>query len=446
MLIDDRSPVTSLSEYLDRGGGNAYIRARSMPPDAVIEELRVAGLRGRGGAGFPTAIKWRSIRDSVCERKFVCCNAAEGEPGTFKDRFLLRHNPYLVLEGLAIAAQVLGAEAAYMATKQSFTRELEGLERAYAEMKDATPMMERVEIVRGPDEYLFGEEKALLEVVEGGLPLPRVFPPYMHGLFTGTYGGPDDRHNNPTVVNNAETLAHVTNILGRGVQWFRATGTEATPGTTIFTVSGDVRRPTVVELPMGTSLRTLIEEHAGGPVGPPIKAVFPGVAAPVITPDMLDTPLDFDALRAAGSGLGSGGFVVFDESACMVRAAYLFSHFLHVESCNQCAPCKLGSSEISKRLRALLAGSAHRHDFEEIHQIAGWVTGGHRCGLAVSEQVVMSSIVERLPEDFEAHLEHRCTLRHDLILPKLLDYEPGRGFTYDANYAHKKTDWTYAPA
>ncbi|MFA7248290.1 MAG: NADH-ubiquinone oxidoreductase-F iron-sulfur binding region domain-containing protein [Dehalococcoidia bacterium] len=446
MLIDEQGPVTSLTDYLDRGGGEGYIRARSMNPDDVIGMLRAAGLRGRGGAGFPTAIKWQGIRDSECERHFICCNAAEGEPGTFKDRFLIRHNPYRMLEGLAIAQHVLNAETAYVVTKASYAPEIERIERAYEEMKFATPMMDHVELVYGPDEYLFGEEKALVSVVDGGLPMPRVFPPYMQGLFSGAWAGPDERHNNPTVVNNVETLSHVANIVKNGPQWFRAEGTPTTPGTMIFCVSGDVKQPNVLELPLGVTLRELIYEHGGGPRGQRVKMVFPGVAGPLVTEAMLDTPLDFDALRNAGSGLGSGGFIVADNTACAVQAAYVFSHFLSIESCNQCTSCKLGSREITQRLRALLDGRARRDDVEEILDIASWVTGGHRCALPVSEQLVISAFIERFPDDFRAHLDGVCNLRHDMTIPKMKDYEPGRGFTYDEKYALKQPDWTYLKA
>ncbi|HYN16889.1 MAG TPA: SLBB domain-containing protein, partial [Actinomycetes bacterium] len=309
-------PVDGLDDYLARGGGRAIELARSMGPDAVLAELRRSGLRGRGGAGFPTATKWQAIRAHPCPTRYVIGNAAEGEPGTFKDRLLLRHNPYQVLEGLAVAALTVGAADAVVALKRSFQRELRGLRRALAELR-AGSMLDgvRLKLVAGPDEYLFGEEKALLEVVEGNDPLPRIFPPYQVGLYAQR-GSP-----NPTLVNNAETLANVPLILREGADRFRERGPAGCPGTMLFTVSGDVRRPGVYELAMGTPLRALLEEAGGGAGAEgPLKAVFAGVSARPITPDRFDTPLDFESMRAIGSGLGSGGFVAYGSSTCIVKA------------------------------------------------------------------------------------------------------------------------------
>jgi NADH:ubiquinone oxidoreductase subunit F (NADH-binding) len=280
--------------------------------------------------------------------------------------------------------------------------------------------------------------------VEGGLPLPRVLPPYLHGLFTGAVGGPSETLNHPTVVNNVETLAHVTHIVRRGAEWFRSRGTADTPGTMVFTVSGDVQRPIVTEQPLGITLRDLIHEVAGGPPsGRRVKAVLPGAGA-VLTEPRLDTPLEFGAMRRAGSGLGSGGFIVYDDSECMVQALYTFSRFLYVESCNQCPPCKTGSRWITERLERLLAGEAERHHLDEIHAATTWVTNAARCYLASSESIVTASIMDAFPEEFEAHLTGTCSLRHDLIVPKMLDYVPGQGFVYDETYSRKQPDWTYA--
>ncbi len=436
-------PVTSLAEHRRRGGVAAYEQVARSDPDEIIDVIRRAGLRGRGGAGFPTAFKWQSLRRSDAHTKYVVCNGAEGEPGTFKDRMLLRHNPYQAIEGLAIAAQVIGAKGAFIGVKKAFAPMLAGLDRALRELRDETRMASNIEIVWGPDEYLFGEEKALLAVIEGGLPLPRVLPPYLHGLFTGAYGGPSEEESNPTCVNNVETLSHVPQIIARGPEWFRSFGTADTPGTMVFTVLGDVRRPVVRELPLGLTLRALIDAAGGVAEGRAVKAVFPGLASRVITADRLDTPLGFDAMRDAGSALGSGGFIVFDDRACMVKAAEMFSHFLHVESCNQCPPCKLGSGRISERLERMMTGAAHPHEVEEIAETATWVTNGQRCYLATSEQAVVGSILDAFPDEFAAHLSGTCRRRHDLVLPKITDYRPGEGFTFDEEYGRKQPDWTY---
>ncbi|HEY8692638.1 MAG TPA: NADH-ubiquinone oxidoreductase-F iron-sulfur binding region domain-containing protein, partial [Chloroflexota bacterium] len=389
-------------------------------------------------------VKWAGVRSDPATTRYICCNGAEGEPGTFKDRYLLRHDPYQVIEGLAIAAYAIGATGAYLCIKRRFEPEVVALQRALDELRASTQIADGIELVLGPDEYLFGEEKALLEVVEGALPLPRVFPPRMHGLFSGPFGGPSEELNHPTVVNNVETLAHVTHIVRRGAAWYRGFGSADTPGTMVFTVSGDVKRPLVEELPLGLTLGYLLFEAAGGPLpGRHVKAVLPGAGA-VLTAPQWDTPLGFDAMRAAGSGLGSGGFVVYDDSACMVQALYTFSRFLYVESCNQCPPCKTGSRWITERLERLLRGIAQQHDLDEMYAASTWVTNAARCFLASEESIVTASMLAAFPEEFQAHLEATCALRHDLIVPKMTDYVPGEGFVYDRDYIRKQPDWTYA--
>ena len=292
-------------------GGKALVAALGSSPQAVIEEVNRSGLRGRGGAGFPTGVKWETVRSDPCPTKFVVCNAADGEPGTFKDRWLQRHNPYQVLEGIAIAALAVGASRAFIAIKRTFEREIGLLRRAIAEMRGSEMLgLVPIEIVSGPDEYLFGEEKALLEVIEGNDPLPRILPPYQVGLFAR------QRSTNPTVVNNVETLANVPHIIREGAEWFHSFGTETSPGTMVFTLCGDVLRPGIYELPLGLPLRTLLFDVGGGsPPGRAVKAVFPGASNTILTPDRFDTSLDFDSMRAVGSALGSAGFVVYDESA-----------------------------------------------------------------------------------------------------------------------------------
>lgn len=447
ILLPESGPVDNLDAYLAHGGGEAYARALVSDPDGIVDELRRAGLRGRGGAGFPTALKWSGVRADSAPVKFVCANAAEGEPGTFKDRFLLRMNPYQVIEGLAIAQHVIGARRAYLCVKGAPANEIARVRSALDELAAKSDMVEAIELVLGPDEYLFGEEKGLLAVVEGGLPLPRVFPPHIHGLFGRPYSNPSEEAHNPTVVNNVETLAHVTQIVRHGADWFRGFGTSDTPGTMLFTVSGDVQRPRVTELSLGLTLRQLVDDVAGGPPsGRRVKAVFPGLANAVLKRDQLGTTLAFDAMRQAGSALGSGGFIVYDESACMVHVAWLFSHFLHVESCAQCPPCKLGSQRITERLARLLDGSGERRDLDEITSTIPWVPNGARCGLATSESVMVESILAAFPQDFEAHLRGGCGLDHNRVLPKMTDYEPSRGFTYDQTYVLKQPDWTYTSA
>jgi NADH-quinone oxidoreductase subunit F len=432
--------MSSFDDYIAAGGGRALPSALERSPQAVIDEVKRSGLRGRGGAGFPTGAKWQAVRSNPCPTKFVVCNAAEGEPGTFKDRWLLRHNPYQVVEGLAIAASVIEAERAFIAIKRAFGREIRVLRRAIAEMKGSDMLGPvPIEIVLGPDEYLFGEEKALLEVIEGNDPLPRILPPYRVGLFASGGSG------NPTVINNVETLANVPHIIAKGAEWFRSFGTETSPGTMVFTLCGDVLRPGVYELPLGLPLRTLLYEIGGGsPEGRALKAVFPGASNAVLSSEQFDTLMDFDSMREVGSGLGSAGFVAYDESACIVRATLAFSRFLYVESCAQCPACKQGSEEISDRLERIERGEGTESDVESALARCLTVTGGGRCALPTGESLLVQSAIHTFEVEFEEHLGRSCPRPRDLPLPKLLDFdEEGGRFIYDERYQLKRPDWTF---
>jgi len=455
-VLLDGDPVTSLAAYQARGGGQAFATAVQVSEDAVIEEITASGLRGRGGGGFPTGRKWSGIRAAGEGRRFAVCNAAEGEPGTFKDRALLRHDPYRVLEGLAIASFAIGAEAAYIATKARYEQEAERLATAIAEIEAVGLFADlKISLVLGPDEYLFGEEKALLEVIEGHDPLPRLLPPYEHGLFatdvqTGWQAieGPSVEGGrgqaNPTLVNNVETLAHVPRILREGAGWFRSMGTAESPGTTVATVVGDVTAPFVGEVELGTPLAELIERAGGVAAGRRVQAVFSGVANAVITGGQLDVPVSYEGLAAIGSGLGSAGFVVYDDTACMVEVARELSRFLYVESCGQCRSCKFGSGEITRTLDVIAAGEGTEHDVEVIGARLLSVTDQTRCYLAAEEQIMISSILRSFPEEFALHLEGRCSVEpRTIFVPKLVEVVDGTA-TYDTRHALKQPDWTFA--
>jgi NADH-quinone oxidoreductase subunit F len=362
------TPVASLEDYLaTETGGLGVQRAQEVGPAATIDEVARSGLRGRGGAGFPTGRKWQSVASAEGTVRYVVCNAAEGEPGTFKDRALMRANPYQLVEGLIIAGFAIGAAETYIALKASFELEYERLARAVAEMQEAGICRDcTVKIVRGPDEYLFGEEKAMLEVIEGAAPMPRLLPPHEHGLFAtapqlgweakGATSTGSRRESNPTLVNNAETLSNIPHILSRGADWFRTMGTAESPGTIVATVVGDVIAPDVGEVEMGVSLSSLIDGVGSGlPKGRRVKAVCSGVANTVVRGDQLDVPISHEGLASIGSGLGSAGFIVYDDTACMVEVARQFSRFLYVESCGQCPPCKTGSGAITACLERIEA-------------------------------------------------------------------------------------------
>ncbi len=457
-LLPDQ-PFNSLEAYVAAGGGQALALARERGPEWTLDQLDRSGLRGRGGAGFPTGRKWRSVFDSGPELgdHFAVVNGAEGEPGTFKDRPLMRANPYQVIEGLSVAATVVGARDAFVAVKASFTREIAALERALREMAEADLLCDApITLIGGPEEYLFGEEKALLEVIEGNDPLPRWLPPYLHGLFAttpqegwGTGNTPTEDPNligsNPTLVSNAETLANVPLILSRGAEWFRSIGTHETPGPLLCSVVGDVEHAGYAEIAPGMTLRDVIDQIGGGVRGGgAVKAVLSGVSNPVLTDKDLDAPVSYEGLDAAGGGLGSAGFIVYDETRSMLSVARMVSRFLYVESCGQCRSCKFGCGEITRRLDKIAEARGEALDFEVIGERLRDVTSQTRCFLAEEEQRVISSLLVKFPEDFVTELEDAPPVE-TLPVPKLVDIHDGVA-VYDERQQRKQPDWTFTAA
>jgi NADH-quinone oxidoreductase subunit F len=437
------TPYASYEAYRKAVGKDAVALARQMTPDVLVEAIHRSGLRGRGGAGFPTGIKWRTLAKHPCPTRYVVCNAAEGEPGTFKDRYLLRNNPYAMLEGLLIAAHVVDAKGTYIAIKMSFVREIERLEQALAEMQKAgvTGSVE-VTVCRGPEEYLFGEEKALLSVIEGEGPFPREAddPPYEHGLFA-TAVSP-----NPALVNNAQTLALVPGIVRAGADSFRALGTSDTPGTLIVTLSGDIVRPGVYELEAGVTLRQLFHEVGAGPrPGRTLRAAISGVSSGILTADQFDTPADFGSLALKGSGLGSAGFVVFDDQASMPRLTQSVARFLYVESCNQCSACKTDLRIASRSLDRIFDPKTASEDLIERALLgAQHAPQGNRCYLPVEGSAFITSAVRKFRGDFLARLAEQNASDREYLVPKIVDFdEGGRTFSYDPMQPLKQPNWTY---
>jgi NADH-quinone oxidoreductase subunit F len=432
-------PFASYRSYRDAVGGGAV--PGSLSPDLVVEQVLRSGLRGRGGAGFPTGIKWRSVQKHACPERYVVCNAAEGEPGTFKDRFLLRRNPYAAIEGMLIAAYAIDAKAVYIAIKASFVKESERLRQALDEMKDVVNGLPVI-LVEGPEEYLFGEEKAMLNVIEGEGPLPREpdDPPYEHGLFA-TVTSP-----NPALVSNVETFAHVPSIIRRGADSFRALGTTDTPGTILFTLSGDLVRPGVYELEAGITLRQLFHEFGGGPrPGRQLRMALSGVSNGVITADRFDTPADFGSLALAQTGLGSAGFVVFDDETDIPRVAQAVARFLYVESCNQCSACKTELGLASQALDAMFDSTKSTAGLIEAAIVsARRAPQGNRCYLPAEGAALIPSLLRSFGPDFEARLASRSAVGDDYVMPKIADFdETTRTFTYDVLQRYKQPNWTY---
>ena len=327
-----------LATYLAGGGYQALAKAlHQHTPDEIIDLVKQSNLRGRGGAGFPTGMKWSFVPKSADKPKYLCCNADEGEPGTFKDRIIMERDPHQLLEGLAISAYAIGAETAYVYIRGEYALAIRRLEQAIAEAHARGYLGPRilgsdfnfvVHIHCGAGAYICGEETAMLDLLEGKRAQPRLKPPFpaVEGLYAS-----------PTVINNVETLACVPHIIARGPDWFRGIGPDKSPGPKLYCMSGQVRKPGLYELPMGIPLRELVQECAGGPLpGRKIKAVIPGgVSAPLIPASGLDVAMDFDSLAAAGSMLGSAGVIVIDDSACMVKVATRIIEFFHHEFLRQ---------------------------------------------------------------------------------------------------------------
>jgi NADH:ubiquinone oxidoreductase subunit F (NADH-binding) len=460
-------PITSLDEYLARGGGAGLEAALSRSPDAIIEELTASGLRGRGGAGFPTGVKWRTVRDyrALDVPSTVVVNGAEGEPGTFKDRTILRINPYPVIEGALIGARAIEADWIVFATKRSFGREAARLKAAIEEVKAAGWADDlRVDVFEGPGEYLYGEETALLETIDGRYPFPRVSPPFRRGdrevvetaADAGSRSGlsahvemaePDGQGDvPPTLVDNLETMANVPRIIGRGASWFRTEGTDQSPGTIVCTVTGHVQRAGVGEVEMGTPLRDVIEAIGGGArPGHRIKAVMTGVSSRVLTGDQLDIPVSYEGMAAAGGGLGSAGFMVFDDSADMTAVAAGASRFLAVESCGQCVPCKIDGLALSGLLEALCRSDARAADLAKVRRLASTVGDRARCSLATQHQDVIGSIIERFGDELEAHVGR---FGEGAVAPVLIaELKDIRGdeAIFDVHHRDKQPDWSYGP-
>jgi len=463
-------PITSLDEYLARGGGVGLEAARDHDPEYIVAELEASGLRGRGGAGFPTGIKWRTVREfgSPDLATTVIVNGAEGEPGTFKDRTILARDPYVVIEGALIAAWTVGANDIIFGLKKAFGPVVARMQSAVDEVVAAgwaDGMALR--IFEGPHEYLYGEETALLETIEGRYPFPRVSPPYRRGEVevvetdadatsrsglsahvemadvAGQTGAP------PALVDNVETMANIPRIISRGAAWFRTEGTERSPGTIVCTVTGQVQSEGVGEVIMGTPLRVAIDAIAGGPrPGHQIKAVLVGVSGAVMTGDQLDTPLTYEDMAAAGSGLGSAGYIVFDDSVDMTSVAAGVSRFLAVESCGQCTPCKLDGMSLSDLFEKLCRSEAAAADFERIRRLIDTVGDRARCSLATQHQVVVGSILDRFGPELAAHVGAgvgglgAAAPVEPWLIAELSAIEDGES-VWDEHHRRKQPDWSY---
>ena len=401
--------LKDIETYIAQGGYRAVGRALGeMTPAEVLGEVKDSGLRGRGGAGFPTGLKWGFVPQDGERPVYLLCNADESEPGTFKDRAIIENDPHQLIEGIIIASYAIGCRDAYIYIRGEFGEGFKVLEAAVAEAYEKGFLGKglaggeteiNVYVHLGAGAYICGEETGLIESLEGKRAYPRIKPPFpaVHGLFGC-----------PTIVNNVETLACVTHIIGRGAAWFRDIGPESGPGPKLYCVSGHVERPGVYELPMGTSLREIIYEHAGGiSGGRRLKAVIPGGSSvPVLGADEIDLAMDFDSVAAAGSMLGSAGIIVMDETTCMVTALRTIARFYHHESCGQCSPCREGTGWLENILARIDDGSGRPEDLELLDKVSSGMLGTTICVLSDAAAMPVRSFISKFRDEFEAHLHH----------------------------------------
>ena len=456
-------PYDSLEDYITAGGGKGLEAARAVSAETIIEEVAASGLRGRGGAGFPTGVKWRTIASfaSPLLRTSVVINAAEGEPGTFKDRAIIRANPYAVIEGALVAARAMDARSVVFASKATFAAEIARLRAAIAEVSTAGWLGDvEIQVVEGPSEYLYGEETALLEVIDDRPPFPRIAPPFRRGIVevvtsqddaaSGSglpasvqmAGTESDSAAPPVLVNNVETMANVAAIVAKGADWFRSVGTAQSPGTVVCTVTGSVRHPGVFEVPMGTPLGDVIARAGGVVPARKLRAVLIGVSSAMLTPDQVDTELSYEAMAAVGTGLGSAGFIVIADDTDPVGVAAGVSRFLAIESCGQCTPCKQDGAEIARLFEGAANGEGAPENLVAIKERLGTVADGARCSLASQQQAVIGSLLAAFDSEIASQFEPGSTPVAVHLIAQLVDIGE-QGALIDSTFADKQPDWTF---
>jgi NADH-quinone oxidoreductase subunit F len=405
--------IDTIAVYREHGGYESLAHAlRDFEPDALMEEVKKSGLRGRGGAGFPTGQKWSFLPKESPKPRYLCVNCDESEPGTFKDRMLMERHPHRLVEGAIITAFATKVHHAFIYVRGELALAARQVERAVREAYGAGLIGKNIlgsgfdleiTVHRGAGAYICGEESALLESLEGKRGYPRLKPPFP--AVVGLYGG-------PTVINNAETVATVPAVLKYGAETYAAYGTERSKGTRVYCLSGHVERPGNYELPLGTPLRTLIEEYGGGVRGgKAVKAVVPGGSStPLLSPDKLDTPLDFESVAAAGSMLGSAGVIVLDEDTCIVGAVLRMSEFYRDESCGKCTPCREGTYWLVELLERLEHGGGRESDVPLLLDICDNINGKSFCPLGDAATSCITSSITLFRDEYLHHIREHCCL------------------------------------
>ena len=424
----------NIDEYLAFDGYKALEKVlTSMTREQVIDEILKSGLRGRGGGGFPTGLKWKFAAASVADQKYVACNADEGDPGAFMDRSVLEGDPHAVLEAMAIAGYAIGASEGYIYVRAEYPIAVKRLEIAIGQAREYGLLGENIfetgfnfdiKIRLGAGAFVCGEETALMRSIEGkrGEPTPRPPFPAVKGLFA-----------KPTMLNNVETYANVAQIILNGADWFAAMGTEKSKGTKVFALGGKINNTGLVEVPMGTPLRTIIYDIGGGiPNGKKFKAVQTGGPSGGCLPaELLDTPVDYDNLIAAGSMMGSGGMIVMDEDNCMVDIARFFLDFTVDESCGKCAPCRIGTRRMLEILERIVNGKGEEGDIEKLENLAKTIKATALCGLGQTAPNPVLSTIKFFRHEYEAHIrDKKCPAHHcQALLSYVIDPEKCRGCT-----------------
>jgi len=403
----DHPGQDGIETYVQNGGYQALEKAlKSMSPEEVTEEVIKSGLRGRGGAGFPAGRKWSFLPKGVNKPVYLCVNADESEPGTFKDRELIEKEPHMLIEGTLITAYAIGCRTAFIYIRGEFVFGASQLKKAIDEARAGGYIGSNVmgkgfdiEIIvhRGGGAYICGEETALMTSLEGHQGYPRVKPPFP--AVSGLYGC-------PTIINNVETLCNVPHIINRGGEWFASLGTPKSTGTKIFSLSGHVNKPGNYELPMGIPLRELIYEYGGGiKDGHNLKAVIPGGSSvPALTADKIDVRLDFESLAEAGTMLGSAAVIVIDETVCMVKAAYNMTRFYQHESCGQCTPCRQGTYWMLKILDRIEHGRGEPEDLDQLLEICSNIEGNTICPLGDAAIPAVRATLQNFRDEYEYHI------------------------------------------
>jgi NADH-quinone oxidoreductase subunit F len=413
----DGGAVTDLDEYVRGGGFTALAKTRSMDPDDVIAQLEASGLRGRGGAFFPTGRKWAFVPkpDQLPKPHYLVVNADESEPGTFKDREIMLRVPFRFLEGCLIAAHGISSQHVFVYIRGEYQREFEILRDSLEQMR-ARDLLGSVTVVvhRGAGAYICGEETALLESLEGKRGQPRTKPPFP--AIAGLYAA-------PTAVNNVESITTVTSVFELGAEEYAKLGVEGSTGTRVFSLSGDVVSPGNYELPHGISLRELIYDIGGGvPNGRALKAVIPGGSSTsVLTADAIDVKMDFTSLVEAGSSIGSAGVIVIDDRCCMVQLGIRVSQFYEHESCGKCTPCRVGTRWITQILQKIEHGRAGQADLDLLLSVCDRVLGKCLCPLGDSDAIAVLSYVDKFRDEYQAHIDlGRCPFDGESSLERIL--------------------------